>query len=107
MTRKQLLAAICPSSRMHDCENYHCVDCNLELIKWLDEYDKQIRADAIDEFADKLNAKCSGMIKDKWNSNVAPISWAEAYADFKDDIEEIAEQLKEGRNNENYNKEES
>ena len=95
MTRKQLLAAICPSSRMHDCENYHCVDCNLELIKWLDEYDKQIRADAIDEFADKLNAKCSGMIKDKWNSNVAPISWAEAYANFKEDIDEIAEQLKE------------
>ena len=61
-----------------------------------DEVVKQIRADAIDEFADKLNAKCSGMIKDKWNSNVAPISWAEAYADFKDDIEEIAEQLKKG-----------
>ena len=42
MTRKQLLAAICPSSRMHDCENYHCIDCNLELIKWLDEYDKHV-----------------------------------------------------------------
>ena len=57
----------------------------------------QGRADAIDEFADKLNAKCSGMIKDKWNSNVAPISWAEAYANFKEDIDEIAEQLKEGK----------
>ena len=42
MTRKQLLAAICPSSRMHDCENYHCIDCNLELIKWLNEYDKHV-----------------------------------------------------------------
>ena len=51
---------------------------------------------AIDDFAEKLNAKCDGMIKDKWNSNVAPISWAEAYADFKDDIDEIAEQLKVG-----------
>ena len=51
---------------------------------------------AIDDFAKKLNAKCDGMIKDKWNSNVSPISWAEAYADFKDDIDEIAEQLKEG-----------
>ena len=52
---------------------------------------------AIDDFAEKLNAKCDGMIKEKWNSNVAPISWAEAYADFKDDIDEIAEQLKEGK----------
>ena len=56
---------------------------------------------AIDDFAEKLNAKCDGMIREKWNSNVAPISWAEAYADFKDDIEEIAEQLKAGGKNEN------
>ena len=54
---------------------------------------------AIDDFADKLNAKCDRMIKEKWNSNIAPISWAEAYADFKDDIDDIAEQLKEGITN--------
>ena len=54
---------------------------------------------AVDDFAEKLNEKCDGMIKDKWNSNVAPISWAEAYADFKDDINDIAEQLKEGVTN--------
>ena len=59
------------------------------------EYNK-----AIDDFAKKLNAKCDGMIKDKWNSNVSPISWAEAYADFKDDIDESAEQLKVGGKNE-------
>ena len=55
---------------------------------------------AIDDFAEKMNAKCDGIIKEKWNSNVAPISWAEAYADFKDDIDEIAEQLKAGGENE-------
>ena len=54
---------------------------------------------AIDDFAEKLNAKCDGMIKEKWNSNVAPISWAEAYADFKDDIDEMAEKLKAGVKN--------
>lgn len=54
---------------------------------------------ALNDFAEKLNAKCDGMIKDKWNSNVAPISWAEAYADFKDDIDEIAIQLKAGATN--------
>ena len=54
---------------------------------------------AINDFAEKLNAKCDGMIKDKWNSNVAPISCAEAYADFKDDIDELAEQLKVGITN--------
>ena len=55
---------------------------------------------AIDDFTEKLTSKCDGMIKDKWNSNVAHVSWAEAYADFKDDIEEIAERLKEGGENE-------
>ena len=72
----------------------------VEAVYVPNEVVNQIRSDAIDEFADKLNARCSGMIKDKWNSNVAPISWAEAYADFKDDIEEIAEELKAGGKNE-------
>ena len=42
MTRKKLLNLICPSNKMHDCENYHCIDCNLLLIKLLDEYDKHV-----------------------------------------------------------------
>ena len=54
MTREQLLYLICPSERVEDCKKYTCVDCQLLLIKWLDEYDKQIRADVIDEFAKKL-----------------------------------------------------
>lgn len=58
-----------------------------------------VRNKAIDDFAEKLNAKCDGIINEKWNSAVAPISWAEAYADFKDYIDEIAEQLKEGVGN--------
>ena len=68
---------------------------NMTQIMLKEEYYK-----AIDDFAEKLNEKCDGMIKEKWNSNVAPISWAEAYADFKDDIDELAEQLKAGEKNE-------
>lgn len=83
----------------------------LELLKWYEQGMEDIPSEsgvlpkdvyhagynkAIDDFAEKLNAKCDGMIKDKWNSNVAPVSWAEAYADFKDDIDEISEQLKAG-----------
>ena len=54
---------------------------------------EQIKSEAIKEFAEKLNAKCDGMIKDKWNSNVAPISWAEAYSDFKDDIDNLVKEM--------------
>ena len=77
----------------HNYDNCHNATCKRKSRK--DGY-KQ----GIDDFAEKLNEKCDGMIKDKWNSNVAPISWAEAYADFKDDIDEIAEQLKAGEQNE-------
>lgn len=86
-----------------------------QLAWWLEEL-KSYRADifsgdmtqamlkeqyckAVNDFAEKLNAKCDVMIKDKWNSNVVPISWAEAYANFKDDIDNIANQLKEGASN--------
>lgn len=95
--------------------NYRkCAEYHKQLADWLEEL-VMLRLDscmihmperlhlvengynkALDDFAEKLNAKCDGMIKDKWNSNVAPISWAEAYADFKDDIDEIAIQLKAG-----------
>lgn len=99
-----------------ECDKFStCLKCAEEheqLAEWLEEL-KSYRASvfsgdmtqkmlkeeyckAVDDFAEKLNAKCDGMIKEKWNSNVAPISWAEAYADFKDDIDEIAEQLKAG-----------
>lgn len=76
----------------HNYYNCHNLTCRRKCEK--DGYNK-----AIDDFAEKLNAKCDGMIKEKWNSNVAPISWAEAYADFKDDIDEITEELKAGITN--------
>ena len=56
---------------------------------------KNERNEAIDEFARKLYKRCNEMIKQTWGSNTAPMSWAEAYANFKEDIDEIAEQLKE------------
>ena len=80
-----------------DIEN---MDSIRDKIEELSKYAESQYNKAIDDFAEKLNAKCDGMINDTWNSNVAPISWAEAYADFKDDIDDIAEQLKAGANNE-------
>ena len=102
-----------------ECDKFSaCLKCSEEheqLAEWLEEL-KSYRASvfsgdmtqkmlkeeynkAIDDFAEKLNAKCDGIIKVKWDSTVAPISWAEAYADFKDDIDEIARQLKAGITN--------
>ena len=82
----------CLSIPEHNYDNCHNATCKRKSRK--DGYEQ-----GVDDFAEKLNEKCDGMIKDKWNSNVAPISWAEAYADFKDDINDIAEQSKAGVTN--------
>ena len=105
--------ANCPAHCNISCDK--CVQESGQIAEWLEElkdrrerecnhinevlYEKGYSCGynkAIYDFAEKLNAKCDGMINEEWNSNVAPISWAEAYADFKDDIDEIAEQLKAG-----------
>ena len=53
MYRDTLLYKICPMYRIHDCcdgtRDYQCYDCAQLMGKWLDEYDKQIRAKAIDD----------------------------------------------------------
>ena len=58
MTRDKLLNSICPMSRVYDCciadGDYDCDNCKRLTKEWFNEYDKQIRADAIDEFAKKL-----------------------------------------------------
>ena len=96
----------------HNSHLLQCAEEHEQLAEWLEElkaikdgsihgkvelelHDKVIRNEAIDEFARKLHKGCSEMIKQTWGSNTAPISWAEAYANFKVDIDEIAEQLKE------------
>ena len=51
MTRELLLEYICPSDFTDVCVLVGCEHCEVKLNEWLDEYDKQIRADAIDDFA--------------------------------------------------------
>ena len=39
--------------------------------------------------ANALQELCNMKIQDTWNNGTAPVSWAHAYADFKDDIDSI------------------
>ena len=60
MTRDELLKKICPCG-ICDCgddyESCNCDDCNRVLEEWLYEYDKQIRAKAINDYCNTLNEK--------------------------------------------------
>ena len=85
MTREQLLNLI--------CDIHPCVDFNLFFNKWLDEYDKQIRADAIDEVSRAMYHQCfecdNGEDMQKWDSG----NWFR-YKLFENVIEQLEEQKK-------------
>ena len=56
MTRNEILNKICPTActNINACTFLGCTQCDMKLNEFLDEYDNQIRADVIDEFAKKL-----------------------------------------------------
>ncbi len=90
MTRDILLNNLCPTDTTFDCWNgdeiCNCDDCNRVLNKWLDEYDKQIRADAIDEFVKKI---C-----EKYTEEESKGNYKQYCGGIKQNIADIAEQLK-------------
>ena len=91
MTRDELLFSICQGYRTLNCfkgdTSCNCEDCNHILNEWLDEYDKKIRADAIDDFIHKVKEH-HYILSDVINST--------DYGMFTVGIEQIAEELKEG-----------
>ena len=95
MTRDILLNSICPMSRVYDCciadGDYDCDNCKRLTKEWFDEYDKQIRADVIDDFVHKVKEH-HYLLSDVINST--------DYGMFTVGIEQIAEELKAGVKNE-------
>ena len=84
---------------LYDCKRcekkFGTDECNCKTLytKDLEEYKQQIRADAIEEFAKRLKAECRKHYVDcdpYFGGIVDSIL-------YEDDIDEIAEQLKEGK----------
>ena len=96
MTRDKLLNSICPMSRVYDCliadGDYDCDKCKRLTKEWFDEYDKQIRADAIDDFANYLVEQ--GILGNRCISDGEITDYGKVYA------KKYKEQLKAGGKNE-------
>lgn len=60
-----------------------------KLAKHLDE----IKAEAIKEFAERLHCHCESIINDPWNEKVYPNSWACAYQEFEDVIDNLVKEM--------------
>ena len=95
MTRKHLLNLICPSKRIEGCENYHCIDCNLLLIKLLDKYDKHV----IEQYKADTNLKDT--IKDI-HDNVAQEMYCKGIDDFVHKVKEHHYVLSDAINSRDY-----
>ena len=77
------------NAKQFECDKY--LDCDSCLEDKIKEHDKQIRADAIEEFVKRLKAECRKHYVDcdpYFGGIVDSIL-------YEDDIDEIAEQLKE------------
>ena len=117
MTRELLLEYICPSDLTDVCLIVGCEHCEVKLNEWLDEYDKhvieQYKADtnlkdtireihdsvanemyckAIDEFVKKI---CEKYTEEEGKGN-----YKQYCCEIKQNIADIAEQLKAGVKNE-------
>ena len=91
MTRELLLENICPTDCTDDCVIVGCDYCNEKLNELLDEHDKQIRADAIDDFANWLVKQ--GILGSRCISDGEITDYGKVYA------KKYKEQLKAGEHN--------
>ena len=96
MTRDELLFSICTINRVYDCciadDDYDCDKCKRLTKEWFDEYDKQIRTDAIDGFAKWLVEQ--GILGSRCISDGEITDYGKVYA------KKYKEQLKAGVENE-------
>ena len=95
MTKDELLKKICPWGTCDcgdDYESCNCDDCNRVLEEWLYEYEKQVRADAIDDFANWLVEQ--GILGNRCISDGEITDYGKVYA------KKYKEQLKAGGKNE-------
>ena len=44
-------------------------------------------------FAEKLKEYCNEIANQEWNKKTSPVSWADAYEDFIDDIDRLLEEM--------------
>jgi hypothetical protein len=53
----------------------------------------EIRAEAIKEFAERLHCHCQSIINDEWNNKVCPVSWASAYEEIEEVIDNLVKEM--------------
>lgn len=69
--------------------------------KTLEDYEEligDISAEAYKEFAELVHCHCESIINQEWNKKVSPVSWADAYKEFDNEVDNISNELVGGNN---------
>lgn len=94
LTDEEIIKAL---HEMWDCSyNYEeCQHAEIERLKsrMESDYNAKTKTEAYKEFAEKLKNMCEEIIKQDWNQKSAPVSWAHAYSDFIDDIDNLLKEM--------------
>lgn len=53
----------------------------------------EVKVKTVQEFAEKLKEYCNEIANQEWNKRTLPVSWADAYEDFIDDIDRLLEEM--------------
>ena len=76
---KQFRCDACDRIGLTRSEYIHCI--------------KQAKSEAVKEFAERLHCHCQSIINHEWNKKVAPVSWADAYEQFDDELDNLLKEM--------------
>lgn len=81
-------------------KGYGRVDCQLitatvayRLINRQQIEIEKAKSATVKEFAEKLKEHCNEISNQEWNKKTLPVSWADAYEGFIDDIDRLVEEM--------------
>ena len=70
-----------------------------ELLRYnasIEELHKKLetaKAEAYKEFAELIHCHCQSIINHEWNKKVSPVSWADAYEQFDEEVDNLLKEM--------------
>ena len=64
------------------------------VVQMVNAYDLlNARNEAIKEFAERLHCHCQNIINEEWNKKTCPTSWADAYEEFDEVVDNLVKEM--------------
>ena len=54
---------------------------------------ERAKTEAYEEFAERVHCHCQNIINQEWNKKISPVSWADAYQQFDDEVDNLLKEM--------------